>query len=155
INRFFAHHSVNNAYPKRIGSIADIDPANGIYSSLAGESASHHQLHQQQSQQQLQHQQQQQQLLHQQQQQHALHQQQQQHQQQYYQQMIQQQSKSSLRVYRALYDYEAQDTDEVSFREGDVIFEVESADSGWMTGRVERTGKTGMLPANYVEQAVI
>ncbi|XP_054732336.1 LIM and SH3 domain protein Lasp isoform X3 [Anastrepha obliqua] len=151
--------SVNNAYPKRIGSIADIDPANGIYSSLAGESASHHQLQQQQSQ----HQQQQQQLLHQQQQQHALHQQQQQHQhqqqqqqqQQYYQQIMQQQSKPSLRVYRALYDYEAQDTDEVSFREGDVIFEVESADSGWMTGRVERTGKTGMLPANYVEQAVI
>uniref|UniRef100_W8B4Y7 Phosphofurin acidic cluster sorting protein 1 n=1 Tax=Ceratitis capitata TaxID=7213 RepID=W8B4Y7_CERCA len=83
-------------------------------------------------------------------------QQQQQQQQQYYQQMMQQQqSKPSLRVYRALYDYEAQDTDEVSFREGDVIFEVESADSGWMTGRVERTGKTGMLPANYVEQAVI
>jgi len=59
------------------------------------------------------------------------------------------------RVYRAIYDYEAQDSDEVSFREGDVIFEVESIDSGWMTGRVERTGKTGMLPANYVEQAVI
>ncbi|XP_049313266.1 LIM and SH3 domain protein Lasp isoform X6 [Bactrocera dorsalis] len=150
---------VNNAYPKRIGSIADIDPANGIYSSLASETASHHQLHQQQSQQQQhqqQQQQQQQQLLHQQQQQRALQQQQQQQQQQYYQQMMQQQqSKSNLRVYRALYDYEAQDTDEVSFREGDVIFEVESADSGWMTGRVERTGKTGMLPANYVEQAVI
>ncbi|XP_028895696.1 LIM and SH3 domain protein Lasp isoform X3 [Zeugodacus cucurbitae] len=149
--------SVNNAYPKRIGSIADIDPANGIYSSLASDSASHHQ---QQSQQHHQQQQQQQQLLHQQQQQQqrALQQQQQQQQQQqYYQQMMQQQqqSKPNLRVYRALYDYEAQDTDEVSFREGDVIFEVESADSGWMTGRVERTGKTGMLPANYVEQAVI
>ncbi|KAI8041771.1 hypothetical protein M5D96_006040 [Drosophila gunungcola] len=64
-------------------------------------------------------------------------------------------SSSNSRVYRAIYDYEAQDVDEVSFREGDVIFEVESIDSGWMTGRVERTGKTGMLPANYVEQAVI
>ena len=62
---------------------------------------------------------------------------------------------SKQRVYRALYDYEAQDIDEVSFREGDIIFEVESIDSGWMTGRVERTGKTGMLPANYVENAVI
>ena len=62
---------------------------------------------------------------------------------------------SKQRVYRALYDYEAQDVDEVSFREGDIIFEVESIDSGWMTGRVERTGKTGMLPANYVENAVI
>ncbi|XP_059226397.1 LIM and SH3 domain protein Lasp isoform X9 [Stomoxys calcitrans] len=67
----------------------------------------------------------------------------------------QKQAKQNLRIYRALYDYEAQDVDEVSFREGDIIFEVESIDSGWMTGRVERTGKTGMLPANYVEQAVI
>ncbi|XP_073841289.1 LIM and SH3 domain protein Lasp isoform X6 [Musca autumnalis] len=70
-------------------------------------------------------------------------------------QQQQKQTKQNLRIYRALYDYEAQDVDEVSFREGDIIFEVESIDSGWMTGRVERTGKTGMLPANYVEQAVI
>lgn len=59
------------------------------------------------------------------------------------------------RVFRALYDYEAQDTDEVSFTEGDLIFEVESIDAGWMTGRVERTGQTGMLPANYVDAAMI
>lgn len=58
-------------------------------------------------------------------------------------------------MFRAIYDYEAQDSDEVSFAEGDVIFEVDSIDAGWMTGRVERTGKTGMLPANYVEQALI
>ncbi|XP_058980431.1 LIM and SH3 domain protein Lasp isoform X6 [Musca domestica] len=88
-------------------------------------------------------------------------QQQQNHQSQHHnlqQQQLQQQqkqTKQNLRIYRALYDYEAQDVDEVSFREGDIIFEVESIDSGWMTGRVERTGKTGMLPANYVEQAVI
>ena len=55
------------------------------------------------------------------------------------------------RVYRALYDYEAQDSDEVGFSEGDLIIEVNSIDAGWMTGRVERTGLTGMLPANYVE----
>ncbi|XP_037880647.1 LIM and SH3 domain protein Lasp isoform X6 [Glossina fuscipes] len=133
---------VNNAYPKRIGSVADIDPVNGIYGSLVAEQQAAVQQQQQQQQQK----------------------------QQYYQQVQQQtspqaqrsnhnlqqkQSKSSVRVYRALYDYEAQDIDEVSFREGDIIFEVEAIDSGWMTGRVERTGKTGMLPANYVEQAVI
>ncbi|KAL1402432.1 hypothetical protein pipiens_001854 [Culex pipiens pipiens] len=56
-----------------------------------------------------------------------------------------------VRVYRAIYDYEAQDSDEVGFTEGDLIIEVNSIDSGWMTGRVERTGLTGMLPANYVE----
>lgn len=59
------------------------------------------------------------------------------------------------RVYRALYDYEAQDSDEVSFREGDVIFEVDTIEAGWMTGKVDRTGKIGMLPANYVENAII
>ncbi|XP_041988473.1 LIM and SH3 domain protein Lasp [Aricia agestis] len=55
------------------------------------------------------------------------------------------------RVYIAMYDYEANDSDEVSFREGDYISNVTSIDSGWMTGQVLRTGRTGMLPANYVE----
>lgn len=59
------------------------------------------------------------------------------------------------RVYRAIYDYEAQDEDEVSFIEGDLIFEVNSIDGGWMNGRVERTGQMGMLPANYIEQQMI
>ena len=55
------------------------------------------------------------------------------------------------RVYRALYDYAAQDHDEVSFRDGDVIVNAQHIDEGWMYGTVQRTGKTGMLPANYVE----
>ena len=54
--------------------------------------------------------------------------------------------------YVAIYDYSAADEDEVSFQEGDVIIDVERIDEGWMTGRVERTGEHGMLPANYVEQ---
>uniref|UniRef100_A0A3P9HHS2 LIM and SH3 protein 1 n=1 Tax=Oryzias latipes TaxID=8090 RepID=A0A3P9HHS2_ORYLA len=55
------------------------------------------------------------------------------------------------RVYRALYDYTAQDHDEVSFRDGDVIINAQPIDEGWMYGTVQRTGKSGMLPANYVE----
>ncbi|KAH8370942.1 hypothetical protein KR093_005613 [Drosophila rubida] len=131
----------NSVYPKQIGSISDIDPANGIYGSLtSAEQAQKQQLYQQQVQM----------MQQQEQQQHG-------RQQPSYDALHDKQSRQStgLRVYRAIYDYEAQDVDEVSFREGDVIFEVESIDSGWMTGRVERTGKTGMLPANYVEQAVI
>uniref|UniRef100_A0A3P9J2U2 LIM and SH3 protein 1 n=1 Tax=Oryzias latipes TaxID=8090 RepID=A0A3P9J2U2_ORYLA len=61
-------------------------------------------------------------------------------------------SASSLpfpRVYRALYDYTAQDHDEVSFRDGDVIINAQPIDEGWMYGTVQRTGKSGMLPANY------
>ncbi|XP_060909068.1 nebulin isoform X26 [Labrus mixtus] len=52
---------------------------------------------------------------------------------------------------RAMYDYGAADPDEVSFKDGDVIVNVQAIDEGWMYGTVQRTGKTGMLPANYVE----
>ncbi|XDV30566.1 hypothetical protein PO909_033468 [Leuciscus waleckii] len=52
---------------------------------------------------------------------------------------------------RAMYDYAGADNDEVSFKDGDVIVNVQSIDEGWMYGTVQRTGKTGMLPANYVE----
>ncbi|NXE70523.1 LASP1 protein, partial [Calcarius ornatus] len=41
--------------------------------------------------------------------------------------------------------------DEVSFQDGDTIINVQQIDDGWMYGTVERTGDTGMLPANYVE----
>lgn len=59
------------------------------------------------------------------------------------------------RVYRAMYDYEAQDLDEVSFCDGDLIVNCTAIDEGWMTGLVQRTGRQGMLPANYVEPAQI
>ncbi|KAK7474817.1 hypothetical protein BaRGS_00031705 [Batillaria attramentaria] len=53
---------------------------------------------------------------------------------------------------KAMYDYTAADSDEVSFIDGDVIIECQPVDAGWMTGRVERTGQYGMLPSNYVER---
>ncbi|XP_071504398.1 LIM and SH3 domain protein 1-like [Diadema antillarum] len=53
--------------------------------------------------------------------------------------------------YRAMYDYNAADSDEVSFKEGDLVVNWQHIDEGWMTGTVERTGQTGMLPSNYVE----
>lgn len=56
------------------------------------------------------------------------------------------------RCYRALYDYVAQDDDEVAFNEGDVITNGDPIDEGWMYGIVERTGQYGMLPSNYVEE---
>ncbi|XP_029461331.1 nebulin isoform X6 [Rhinatrema bivittatum] len=55
------------------------------------------------------------------------------------------------KTFRAMYDYAAVDDDEVSFRDGDAILNVQAIDEGWMYGTVQRTGKTGMLPANYVE----
>jgi len=60
-------------------------------------------------------------------------------------------SSQSNRCYKAMYDYESQDVDEVSFRDGDIIINATFIDEGWMTGTVHRTGQAGMLPANYVE----
>jgi len=56
------------------------------------------------------------------------------------------------RCYEALYDYEAADTDEISFMDGDLIINCSGVDEGWMTGTVQRTNATGMLPANYVRR---
>ncbi|XP_055325155.1 LIM and SH3 domain protein Lasp isoform X3 [Sitodiplosis mosellana] len=139
-----ADNRVNNSQPRKIGSVADIDPINGVYGSMEYNSYAH-QSHSQPQQQPAHHHQ-----LH-----YAQQQQQPQPQSAIQQKPIQKSISSQVRVFRALYDYEAQDTDEVSFTEGDLIFEVDSIDAGWMTGRVERTGQTGMLPANYVEPAHI
>ncbi|KAJ7410219.1 LIM and SH3 domain protein 1 [Pitangus sulphuratus] len=61
------------------------------------------------------------------------------------------QDQISNKRFRAVYDYNAADEDEVSFQDGDTIINVQQIDDGWMYGTVERTGDTGMLPANYVE----
>ncbi|XP_073490266.1 nebulin isoform X6 [Aquarana catesbeiana] len=55
------------------------------------------------------------------------------------------------KTFRAMYDYRAADDDEVSFKDGDTIMNVQTIDEGWMYGTVQRTGQTGMLPANYLE----
>ncbi|XP_071035932.1 LIM and SH3 domain protein F42H10.3 isoform X4 [Parasteatoda tepidariorum] len=60
--------------------------------------------------------------------------------------------KAAGHTFKAMYDYVAQDSDEVSFLDGDMIINCNAIDDGWMTGTVQRTGQSGMLPANYVEQ---
>eukprot|EP00049_Salpingoeca_infusionum_P017312 m.352516 g.352516 ORF g.352516 m.352516 type:complete len:395 (+) comp16544_c0_seq1:389-1573(+) len=54
--------------------------------------------------------------------------------------------------WKALYDYEAADGDEVSFKEGDIIVDVAAQSEGWVTGTVQSTGQSGMLPDNYIEK---
>uniref|UniRef100_A0A7N6BYS8 Osteoclast-stimulating factor 1 n=1 Tax=Anabas testudineus TaxID=64144 RepID=A0A7N6BYS8_ANATE len=49
---------------------------------------------------------------------------------------------------KALYAYDAQDTDELSFNAEDIIDIVKEDASGWWTGRLR--GKQGLFPNNYV-----
>ena len=50
-----------------------------------------------------------------------------------------------------LYDYEAEDENEVSFEPGEVITNIDKPDDNWWEG-LTQSGKFGLFPANYVEQ---
>ena len=50
-----------------------------------------------------------------------------------------------------LYDYEAEDENEVSFEPGEVITNIDKPDENWWEG-LTQSGKFGLFPANYVEQ---
>uniref|UniRef100_H2XJI6 SH3 domain-containing protein n=2 Tax=Ciona intestinalis TaxID=7719 RepID=H2XJI6_CIOIN len=49
-----------------------------------------------------------------------------------------------------IYSYDAQDTDEISFTEGDIIEILKEDASGWWSGRIGN--REGLFPGNYVEK---
>ncbi|NXX16938.1 SH319 protein, partial [Podargus strigoides] len=50
---------------------------------------------------------------------------------------------------KALYDFHGENEDELSFKAGDTITELESVDEDWMTGEIQ--GKSGIFPKNFVQ----
>ncbi|KAI8059640.1 SH3 domain-containing protein [Gongronella butleri] len=53
-------------------------------------------------------------------------------------------------TFKALYDYEAQGPDEVSFRQGDALRVVSKDNDDWWT--IEASGNQGLAPSNYLEK---
>uniref|UniRef100_A0A493U3S5 SH3 domain containing 19 n=1 Tax=Anas platyrhynchos platyrhynchos TaxID=8840 RepID=A0A493U3S5_ANAPP len=50
---------------------------------------------------------------------------------------------------KALYDFHGENEDELSFKAGDIIAELESVDEDWMSGELQ--GKAGIFPRNFVQ----
>ncbi|KAJ1918304.1 cytoskeletal protein binding protein [Mycoemilia scoparia] len=61
------------------------------------------------------------------------------------------------RVLRAIYDYAAQDDDEVSIKEGDIVYELDASDPNWVKIRTRPVSGNeepaeGLAPGNYLEE---
>ena len=51
----------------------------------------------------------------------------------------------------AMYDWDADEDNEVTFKRGHVIKEVIAFDGGWSKGRLVHNGEYGLFPSNYVK----
>jgi hypothetical protein len=60
------------------------------------------------------------------------------------------QAKTELQQLRALYDYDAEEDNEISFKEGEILYLIEKDESGWWRGRNSK-GQEGVFPSNFVE----
>jgi len=62
------------------------------------------------------------------------------------------QKPGAVKVVRALYRYDAQQADELTFDEGDTLYITEQLDAGWWKAKCGN--KTGLIPSNYVEESM-
>lgn len=59
-------------------------------------------------------------------------------------------SAATCKPYKAVYNYNPQNSDELELREGDIVQVMEKCDDGWFVGTSERTRAFGTFPGNYV-----
>ncbi|KAI9336553.1 hypothetical protein BDR26DRAFT_485842 [Obelidium mucronatum] len=52
---------------------------------------------------------------------------------------------------KAVFTYEANESNEISFAEGEIVSEIEKLDEGWWQGKNTK-GQVGLFPNNYVEE---
>lgn len=52
----------------------------------------------------------------------------------------------------AMYDYDAEEDNELSFKEHDIIDVHDDDESGWWAGTIQGTDKSGLFPDNFVEK---
>jgi len=53
-------------------------------------------------------------------------------------------------LFRALYDYNSMQHDELSLKKGDLYFVTEQCHDGWFKGKSLKSGKSGVFPGNHV-----
>ncbi|XP_070543400.1 osteoclast-stimulating factor 1-like [Ptychodera flava] len=56
-----------------------------------------------------------------------------------------------VKVFQAMYKYDAQQADELSFDEGDMLYVLDMSNSDWWKAKCG--GRTGLIPSNYVEES--
>jgi ankyrin repeat protein len=59
--------------------------------------------------------------------------------------------RNSIQVVQALYDYEMRNPDELSFKEGNILYVLNKDDPNWW--KCKANNMEGLVPANYVEEA--
>jgi myosin-1 len=60
--------------------------------------------------------------------------------------------KKKLPTVKAIYAYNANEADELTFNAGDIIYVISKDDSGWWTGVKQGEQKKGLFPSNYVQE---